>query len=133
MFIALKTVGDIRHRARTLAIKLGLVAAVLSVVFMLWTQADTGNTRSAIAFVLAAVVLLAGLFAAAKGREGWAFTGTFLTIALAVSGLFLALFPDVMPSSTDVANRSEEHTSELQSLMRISYAVFCLKKKKNTN
>src|SRR3546814_4991960 len=29
--------------------------------------------------------------------------------------------------------RSEEHTSELQSLMRISYAVFCLKKKKMTN
>src|SRR3546814_2800832 len=31
-----------------------------------------------------------------------------------------------------VVIRSEEHTSELQSLMRISYAVFCLKKKKNT-
>src|SRR3546814_6786698 len=31
------------------------------------------------------------------------------------------------------AGRSEEHTSELQSLMRISYAVFCLKKKKNTS
>src|SRR3546814_8902542 len=30
-------------------------------------------------------------------------------------------------------NRSEEHTSELQSLMRISYAVFCLKKKKRIN
>src|SRR3546814_1441932 len=30
-----------------------------------------------------------------------------------------------------VGHRSEEHTSELQSLMRISYAVFCLKKKKN--
>src|SRR3546814_11633109 len=30
-------------------------------------------------------------------------------------------------------SRSEEHTSELQSLMRISYAVFCLKKKKKTN
>src|SRR3546814_2333600 len=30
------------------------------------------------------------------------------------------------------ASRSEEHTSELQSLMRISYAVFCLKKKKHT-
>src|SRR3546814_8216237 len=30
-----------------------------------------------------------------------------------------------------LAERSEEHTSELQSLMRISYAVFCLKKKKN--
>src|SRR3546814_5348927 len=32
----------------------------------------------------------------------------------------------------DQRGRSEEHTSELQSLMRISYAVFCLKKKKNT-
>src|SRR3546814_7638272 len=31
----------------------------------------------------------------------------------------------------DEGNRSEEHTSELQSLMRISYAVFCLKKKTN--
>src|SRR3546814_1682357 len=36
--------------------------------------------------------------------------------------------------SGDVADeRSEEHTSELQSLMRISYAVFCLKTKKNKN
>src|SRR3546814_5662318 len=38
--------------------------------------------------------------------------------------------PDVDPG--DGADRSEEHTSELQSLMRLSYAVFCLKKK-NTN
>src|SRR3546814_5636606 len=35
---------------------------------------------------------------------------------------------DALPGS-----RSEEHTSELQSLMRISYAVFCLKKKQNNN
>src|SRR3546814_14613321 len=33
--------------------------------------------------------------------------------------------------ATGKDDRSEEHTSELQSLMRISYAVFCLKKKKN--
>src|SRR3546814_7347988 len=36
--------------------------------------------------------------------------------------------PDHAPGAADAA-RSEEHTSELQSLMRISYAVFCLKKK----
>src|SRR3546814_9335988 len=36
----------------------------------------------------------------------------------------------VRPAFTAMAARSEEHTSELQSLMRISYAVFCLKKKK---
>src|SRR3546814_6868327 len=34
--------------------------------------------------------------------------------------------------SHSISRRSEEHTSELQSLMRISYAVFCLKKKKQT-
>src|SRR3546814_7157787 len=36
----------------------------------------------------------------------------------------------VCQSENQTATRSEEHTSELQSLMRISYAVFCLKKKK---
>src|SRR3546814_4751074 len=36
----------------------------------------------------------------------------------------------VAPGGHDREYRSEEHTSELQSLMRISYAVFCLKKKK---
>src|SRR3546814_1279538 len=47
--------------------------------------------------------------------------------------------PAVQVPSCDLAlvhgtgGRSEEHTSELQSLMRISYAVFCLKKKKNTS
>src|SRR3546814_10585819 len=39
----------------------------------------------------------------------------------------LEIVRNVLPSNV---NRSEEHTSELQSLMRISYAVFCLKKKK---
>src|SRR3546814_9272382 len=37
----------------------------------------------------------------------------------------------IVVQARDRRGRSEEHTSELQSLMRISYAVFCLKKKKN--
>src|SRR3546814_8294569 len=37
----------------------------------------------------------------------------------------------IAPLGSDDVMRSEEHTSELQSLMRISYAVFCLKKKKH--
>src|SRR3546814_3909942 len=53
---------------------------------------------------------------------------TLLVVALVwllVAGLLtLQLWPDLLD------RRSEEHTSELQSLMRISYAVFCLKKKK---
>src|SRR3546814_8661399 len=38
----------------------------------------------------------------------------------------------IVPQARRCVPRSEEHTSELQSLMRISYAVFCLKTKKNT-
>src|SRR3546814_4264720 len=48
------------------------------------------------------------------------------------SGLAGALTVQLPAEVADDATRSEEHTSELQSLMRISYAVFCLKKKKNT-
>src|SRR3546814_10014231 len=62
----------------------------------------------------------------------------------AAKPVFLKVAPDLEPADIDdivavafdkglaaviVSNRSEEHTSELQSLMRISYAVFCLKKK----
>jgi len=103
MFIALKTDGEIRHRARALSVQLGLGAAVAAVVFLVWTQAKTGSASSAVAFVLAAAALVSGIFAAWKGREGWAFVGTFVTIALAVAGLFLALFPNVMPSTTSDA------------------------------
>ncbi|GGD31706.1 cytochrome d ubiquinol oxidase subunit II [Nocardioides daphniae] len=103
IFVALKTDGEIRYRAREMATKLGVVAAVLAVVFMGWIQVKTGDTASAVAFVLAALALVGALVANLQGREGWAFIGTFATIALAVSGLFLGLFPDVMPSTTDAA------------------------------
>src|SRR3546814_7326524 len=52
-----------------------------------------------------------------------------------INGLcnLLGLEPPAGSRTDDAHNRSEEHTSELQSLMRISYAVFCLKKKKTKN
>src|SRR3546814_10582522 len=47
---------------------------------------------------------------------------------------YYSLFsPRMKHGDAAVIKRSEEHTSELQSLMRISYAVFCLKKKKTNN
>src|SRR3546814_5428472 len=49
-----------------------------------------------------------------------------LLVMLGISGAWIANLTALEP-------RSEEHTSELQSLMRISYAVFCLKKKNRTN
>jgi cytochrome d ubiquinol oxidase subunit II len=99
VFISLKTDGPIRVEARALAMRLGLGAAVVTVAFLVWTQLDTGSAGSAVAFVLAAVALVGGLLAIRAGREGWAFIGTFVAIALGVAGLFIALFPDVMPTS----------------------------------
>jgi cytochrome d ubiquinol oxidase subunit II len=99
MFVALKTDGAIRVDARNLAIKLGLGTALVAVVFLTWTQIEVGSAGSAVLFVLAAASLLVGIYALTQQREGWAFTGTFATIALAVAGLFFALFPDVMPTT----------------------------------
>jgi cytochrome d ubiquinol oxidase subunit II len=103
MFVALKTDGDIRQRARALSVQLGLGAAVAAVVFLVWAQFETGNVGSAVFYVLAALALVGGIFMARAGREGWGFIGTFAAIALAVAGLFVGLFPDVMPSTTDAA------------------------------
>jgi cytochrome bd ubiquinol oxidase subunit II len=103
IFIALKTEGDIRHEARALALKTGAVAALLAVILLVSINVSTGSLASWITAIVAAVALLAGLFAISQGREGWAFIGTFIAIGAAVATLFLALFPDVMPSTTNAA------------------------------
>src|SRR3546814_3023334 len=81
----------------------------------------TAATRSLIllgAAVYLILIALTGAVARAVGSDYAELAQAIsLAVALGAGGLML---------------RSEEHTSELQSLMRISYAVFCLKKKKNT-
>src|SRR3546814_7377505 len=52
--------------------------------------------------------------------------------ALEPVGLILGFEDNPVDRDTQLPHRSEEQTSELQSLMRISYAVFCLQKKKQT-
>ncbi|MYZ35369.1 MULTISPECIES: cytochrome d ubiquinol oxidase subunit II [unclassified Streptomyces] len=103
VFAALKTVGDIRVRARKLAVGLGVLTAVLALGFLLWTQADQGNGKSLIALVVAVVALVAAIGAIAAGREGWSFALSGVTIVAAVAMLFLTLFPNVMPSSLNPA------------------------------
>ncbi len=103
VFAALKTLGDIRDRARATAGVLGLVTAAAAAVFLVWTQAHSGNARSMAALVVAVLALAGAVAANRAGREGWAFGLSGLTIAAAVAMLFLALFPDVMPSTTDPA------------------------------
>ncbi|MFD4571424.1 cytochrome d ubiquinol oxidase subunit II [Streptomyces sp. NPDC058417] len=99
VFAALKTVGEIRERARALATRVGVLTAVLALVFLLWTQVENGDGTSLVALVVAVAALLAALGANLAGREGWSFAFSGLTIVAAVAMLFLTLFPNVMPSS----------------------------------
>src|SRR3546814_2250610 len=79
------------------------------------------------------------LSVSANGRAGCS-AGAGQSIEVSVQlAIHAASLESPVPRPADVQSRrieisgvrSEEHTSELQSLMRISYAVFCLKKKKN--
>ncbi|MEJ1198354.1 MULTISPECIES: cytochrome d ubiquinol oxidase subunit II [unclassified Streptomyces] len=99
VFTALKTVGEIRERARTLALRVGLVTAVLALAFLVWTQVDSGDGKSLVALVVAVAALVVALVANQAGREGWSFALSGVTIVAAVAMLFLTLFPNVMPST----------------------------------
>jgi len=114
-YLALKTSGDLRNRAHALMPLLGLVTAVLAVVFLGWTLLTAGEPVTWVTSVVAAAALLGAIAMNRAGRDGWSFILTGVTIAFAVTTLFVTLFPDVMPSSTDpaysltVVNASSTH------------------------
>src|SRR3546814_8742062 len=83
----------------------------------LWIAEVTGSFETAM--ILAALKRLIEDFGN-PAMVGWLITG-YLIVGAAIAA--------VVGRLGDLFGRSEEHTSELQSLMRISYAVFCLKKK----
>jgi cytochrome d ubiquinol oxidase subunit II len=103
VFITLKTEGDIKDRARALATKVGVVATVLAAVFLDWTLVAHFSVLGFILTALAALSLIAALFANHVKREGVSFSLLVFTIITAVGSLFAALFPNVFPSSTDPA------------------------------
>jgi len=103
LFTALKTTGQIREDARGLATKIGAFTAVVAVALLATLGAQHGNAWSWLTTLVAAGSLVAALGANLRGREGWAFIGTFVTIAMAVATYFLLLFPNVMPSTLNEA------------------------------
>ncbi|WP_405726390.1 cytochrome d ubiquinol oxidase subunit II [Streptomyces sp. NBC_01537] len=103
VFASLKTLGDIRVRARRFATGAGAAAAVCALAFLAWTQIDGGDGKSLVAAAIAVIALLAAIGANLLGREGWSFAYSGITIVAVVAMLFLTLFPDVMPSSLNPA------------------------------
>ncbi len=103
VFITLKTAGDIKVRARALAIKVGLVTTILAASFLLWTLFAHFSLLGLGLTAIAALALIAAQFANLKMRDGIAFSLLVLTIVSAVGALFAALYPNVFPSITDPA------------------------------
>ncbi|MEV6930219.1 cytochrome d ubiquinol oxidase subunit II [Dactylosporangium sp. NPDC051485] len=101
VFLALKTDGDIRHRAGALAWRLTVPAVALAAAFLLWTQLTHDDAWGWALSAAAAAALLAAVPAVRARREGWAFVATGATLVLAVAALFVTLFPDVMPTTLD--------------------------------
>jgi len=104
VFVSLKTDGELRHRARRLAARSGVATIIVAVVFLLWTGLAFGTFWFWILAAVAALALVGGWLANARGAEGIAFTLLAITVAAAVLALFASLFPDVMPASNDPAN-----------------------------
>lgn len=102
-FVALKTVGPIRHRATSLALRAGLPTAAGALAFLTWTAVMQDQRAVWILTVGAFAAFVAALAAGVARFEGWAFASTTVTIALMVAALFTGLFPDVMVSSLDPA------------------------------
>ncbi len=96
VFVALKTEGPARLLGRAVVKRLFPVAVVALAVFLALTAAG---------WVTAVTVglLVAGAVLAVRGREGWAFVATAVTIAALTVVIFGSLYPAVLPSLTDPA------------------------------
>jgi cytochrome bd ubiquinol oxidase subunit II len=135
MFLALKTTGDLRSRAKALTWRAGAVAVVAGAGFLAWTEASyrapghTGTTGAASVALaaLAAGALISAVLAGRAGREGGAFAGNAVAIAAATGALFTALYPRVLPSTLPagtLTTANASSTAKTLAVMTVVAAIF---------
>lgn len=100
LFLALRTTGELRESARRAALSLAPVVALVAVVFLVQV---VGRPILWAAVAVAALGLAGAMIATMRGRDGWAFVATTLTIVAVVVTLFGSLWPNVLPA-LDPAN-----------------------------
>ncbi|MBN9110806.1 MAG: cytochrome d ubiquinol oxidase subunit II [Pseudonocardia sp.] len=103
VFLALKTSGDVRSRATSVARIAGPLVVVAGGGFLAWAVLAFGPLWTLAPAGVAAAALVAAVVLAVRGREGWAFVATTAAVVAVVVTLFGTLFPDVLPA-TDPAN-----------------------------
>ena len=103
-FLALRTTGEIRDRARAAGRVIGVVAILLNLAWVVWTLVVIGGgtvPQPTQIFGLIAVVFATGL--ATTDNDGWAFAASAFAIAAVIGQIFISLYPNVMVSSTNAA------------------------------
>jgi cytochrome d ubiquinol oxidase subunit II len=121
-FLGLKADGPVKERADASARWLAWPTVAVAAGFLAWTLVDAaGEERDGLGLLalgaligvaaLAAVAALASIPLLRAGRDGWAFVVTGVTIVAATFMLFMALYPRVMPSSTDTAFSLDIHNA----------------------
>lgn len=107
VYLSLKTEGEVRDRARQLAQLVGVIAVPVGGSWLVWTVLQH-LTVAHVGWIIAtalltALALVASILLVRIGKDGWAFASMASTIAFAVATILAALFPNVMPSTTDEA------------------------------
>ncbi|MEJ2852591.1 MULTISPECIES: cytochrome d ubiquinol oxidase subunit II [unclassified Saccharothrix] len=103
VFLSLKTEGEVRERARAVALRIAPVALLPLVVLLLLVQLRFGSVWTYAAAIGVALAAFGALARLALRREGQAFALMGVAVACAVVALFGALYPNVLPSTLDPA------------------------------
>ena len=110
VFLTLRTLGDLRERARRTASRLAPVAAVVGAAFLVWTLVVAGDVNDkglfpgVVPVAIAAIAAVAAVVLTRAANERWAFTATATAIGAVVATLFVSLYPRVMVSVPDFGN-----------------------------
>jgi len=103
-FLKLRTSGELRDRARAAGHVFGLIAIVVNLAWVIWTLVVIGGgtvPQPTQIFGMIAVIFAWAL--TSTDRDGWAFASSAVALAAAIGQIFIALYPNVMISSTNHA------------------------------
>ncbi|QFU85402.1 cytochrome d ubiquinol oxidase subunit II [Amycolatopsis sp. YIM 10] len=103
-FLALKTEGEFRERARNVALRAMPFALLPMFAFLVLVQLREGALWTVVTLVVAVLSAIVAWVRLAADRDGQAFAALGVLIATAAITLFGALYPDVLPSTGDPAN-----------------------------
>ena len=103
-FLALRSRGDVRNRARALANRLAPISSVLMIVFLAWSAGKLSFAPGRLVVTLLAALAAGSLPFAIRRSEGLGFAATAAAVVLLTAVLCLALYPNALPSTTSHAN-----------------------------